>query len=408
MDEIERLVRMRERRIRGSERIDRTFLPMQDVEEVLAERERMLRRFMGPTYYSAHLNEIISQYETGPRSLSGIVMAGLEGRKWEQLLARFEAAPGLMGLFGREIEIPSEVWGSSLSSVLQRMQDVRLPDRDAWLADRLLGPFNGYSGFARDTLTRIADDPDAEAVAALSGSLVLAEEQVTESAALIEATLVEPEEAQDAHEPDEEDEDDSASTAAVGLLQAQQSELLLVRAIPEDATYDQLLTLSPTARLARTARRIGQRMVDCNELAREGGKEDVFKLTNVLLEALVNLAWVTARDKPTLGTLVDYLYFMLYEAAGKDHLRYLEYVDIEDCTVVWSIKHLRNKWLRHDPEHGDAGKIRRAYRDRDAAFRTLQLAGQPTSPAEFQALQTTLFAQVEQFLEHLIGRIKAR
>lgn len=401
IDEIQRFSKMQEGLIKRSEIIGGSLLPI-----MLEERERILRSVMGPAYHTQYLGRIIESYHGTQQSLSALVHAGLEGSKWQRLLADFEGTSDLMRSYRQTLSVPSEIWGSSLSSAVQSMQTVRLAERNAHLADRLLEPFNSYSGFARDTLTRIVADPESDTVAALSGSLVLAEEQVTSAAALIEATMGEA--INDAEEVEAEwEHGDDGGVEAIALLQTQQAELLLVRTIPDGAAYDDLLILSPTARLAQTARRIGQHIVDCNELARGSGKDDIFKLTNALLEAQNHLAWVVAADKTSLGRIVDYLYTMLYESAGKDNLRYLAYVSKEDCDIVWTLKHLRNKWLRHDPEHGDGNSIRKSFIQRAEAFRSLRLSGQPTSPEEFQKLQAKLYEQIEELLEHLKARIKA-
>ena len=104
-----------------------------------------------------------------------------------------------------------------------------------------------------------------------------------------------------------------------------------------------------------------------------------------MLEAFVNLPWLIPYDEKSFGKFVDGLYFIAYEGAGKDKLRFLkDYggpLTPEECDVIWSIKTLRNKWLRHDVDHGKESDIDKSWKSLDECFLQLGLSGFP--PAQW-------------------------
>ena len=98
---------------------------------------------------------------------------------------------------------------------------------------------------------------------------------------------------------------------------------------------------------------------------------------------------------------------MLYEAAGKDKLRYLErnYLTRDECEIVWKIKHLRNKWLSHDAEHGSDRDIRESRRLRVEALNWLGVERIPTQQTEYAQIHRLLLEKVHEFLTLLLTRI---
>src|SRR5207249_3638561 len=125
------------------------------------------------------------------------------------------------------------------------------------------------------------------------------------------------------------------------------------------------------------------------------------------LESYNNLPWIAIRDEESFGNFVDCLYFILYEAAGKDNLRFLKggLTKDEDCTIIWTIKHLRNKYLRHDPDHGTLKDIEKSWQDLAGKFALLGLSHLPISISDYQHLQQRLLQEVEQFLKRLLGNL---
>jgi hypothetical protein len=132
-----------------------------------------------------------------------------------------------------------------------------------------------------------------------------------------------------------EDGDEACSEISLNVFELLQNELLATNAVPANANYRTVVALSSTARFAKQTRRILALIVKCNNEAKLQGKEEIFKPTTRLLESYSNLPWIAVHDEESLGNFVDRLYFMLYEAAGKDNLRFLAegYLRDGDCTL---------------------------------------------------------------------------
>ena len=166
---------------------------------------------------------------------------------------------------------------------------------------------------------------------------------------------------------------------------------------------------SDAAQLCELARSILQLIAQCNEAARITLGHEVFKPTNRFIESCAWLPWTMAKDKSTLGNVVDYLFWMLYEGAGDDALRF--HVDAagplrrDECLAVFWIKFLRNKWLRHDPDHGKDSKINKSWRDVGEALTGLGLGHLPVTEHEFRFVQRRLLEKTKAFLTLLLSRL---
>jgi len=355
------------------------------------EQERRLQSAMGVLYYRDHLEPIVNAYKN---SVAGIAMAGVEHEKWYQILnQQAEERRRLLGIASGAL--PSTIWESSMSRVLGSMSDIGLLDRYPVFSDRLLQPYNYYSEFARETYERLEESVDDVENVALSASLVLADEEVSDAADFLVETIEEPSEEQQLGE----------EPPKLNLLELQRADLIVIGDIRADSSYDDLILLSPSARIAQMARSINQAVIDCNHIARVAGLGEIFKPTTAAMEAHNTLPWVIAQDKITFGSIVDCLYIMLYEAAGNKNLRFTPYVEDKDCTVIWTLKHLRNKWLRHDADHGSDGEIRKSRQQLKEALESLRAATMPMTGDQYRQLQQELLSQTLAFLETLKGKL---
>jgi len=79
----------------------------------------------------------------------------------------------------------------------------------------------------------------------------------------------------------------------------------------------------------------------------------------------------------------------------------------KECLVIWAIKHLRNKYLSHDTEHGSPDDIRRLWRKLRESLAWLGILRLPQTRDDFVALQERLIEEVIYMLEMLLGRISA-
>jgi hypothetical protein len=128
-----------------------------------------------------------------------------------------------------------------------------------------------------------------------------------------------------------------------------------------------------------------------------------------MIEALVDVVALVPTNKIDFGSFIDCLYWLFYEGAGSDKLRFLAQhggplVDGE-CKVIWDIKILRNKLYRHDPDHGDQASIKGSYRSLGEALGRLGFAHQPYNASHYRSLHRALVRQVVVFLSQLIEKL---
>ena len=80
-------------------------------------------------------------------------------------------------------------------------------------------------------------------------------------------------------------------------------------------------------------------------------------------------------------------------------------MDKEECDAIWNLKALRNKWLLHDPEHGDAKAIDKSYRSLAEALQNFGLNTFPATKREFEELQRKVLNALLEFHTLLEQRI---
>jgi len=289
-------------------------------------------------------------------------------------------------------------WNTGVIRLVESMGMTGLTTRNDALAHRFMAPSKVVADVLAATQGLAANAGNAGLVARHVLAAELIEFQWLDHAELLGDTL-----------PSLHDGFDGSPEPQRKLLlpEIQREQLLGVETEEEvDAWREE--SVGPPA-VSAAARRVLRRLRECNMQARMRSDEDIFKPTNQLLAAFIDLPWLLARDEKSLGDVVDSLYFLLYEAAGKDKLRFRADgggpLADQECGVVWTIKHLRNSWLRHDIEHGAKGKTRRQYSVLADDLAGLGFERLPSAPGEFQRLHLSLLRQVEEFLEALFSGI---
>jgi hypothetical protein len=290
----------------------------------------------------------------------------------------------------------SLAWRVSTEALTERFGALNLTDSHPLLAQRLVQPSRVFTRFSGRTFKRLEKGTSEHDQVALSGSLILAEDQLIDASTMLETTVVVPTDAEGPSGP-----------TIYNNFGAQQQDLLANlggTVIPEPS---QLLDLSPAAQLIARSRRCISLVAYCNKANCLRGGRDIFKPTTRFVEACNDLPWIVAQDQHTLATFVESLYFILYEAAGARDLRFITegFMSVDDCDAVMSVKFLRNKWLSHDPDHGSEGDVRRTWRDLNECLKHLGIATMPLIPADFMQLQRRVLEEVEGFLEQLVRRI---
>ena len=322
---------------------------------------------------------------------------------WQQSIQQSLSLVGKMELLAPCIQKALMVQGAASEQLIQALKRSPLLNIRQDLASCLFVPQGVFADFARQTIQRIGTAPSDAVAKPLQCSLGLAEFQLLESVepltALVEGAVAE--------------QEGGLITPKADLVVpfVQQDEMLASGAALEEDDLSAAVANSDAARLCDLARRVLQLVPLCNEAGRIALGHEIFKPTNRCIESCARLPWTLANDKSTLGDIVDYLFWMLYEGAGDDKLRF--HVDgngplaSDECNAVFWVKFLRNKWLRHDPDHGKESKIDESWQNVGEALASLGLKHLPVTEQDFRFIHRRLLEEAERFLKLLLGKLTA-
>ena len=294
------------------------------------------------------------------------------------------------------------VWNVASIGLANRMKEIGLLARREMLSARLFEAPNAYSAFVRHTTEQLAAAPAPDIAARLRGSLNLAEQQLLGIADAVSGFIV---------VPDDEEKPDAVRTLDAPFVQ--QNELLGQATVRDETDTEALTSISPTAQTVRGGRRVLELVTLCNDASKTSiSGVEIFKPTTRLLTVFNDLPWLSPTDRLRFADVVDCLYFIFYEGAGKDNLRFLEKhggpLTEADCDLIWCIKHLRNKWSRHDADHGKDKDIDKSWAELAAKFRWLGLAEHPKYAHHFQQLHHQLLILAEEFLEKILSKLNLK
>jgi hypothetical protein len=279
---------------------------------------------------------------------------------------------------------------------------------EARLVPHLLSPSHVYTSFVSDTERLWHDNPASLRTAydsALSFGAVHLDSTLDALGRLVQ---------QHRESEDGAAEDELPLDRTLNLLPQRREELVSqTNATSEGRLGD--TTNSPVAEISLLVSEVLLLVVECNEAARIRSGSEIFTPTTRVMRAFANLTQMVPTSRVTFGDAVDDLYFVIYEGAGGDYLRFLDspgkggVFQKTDALVqaVFNLKFLRNKWLRHDQDHGDARKIEKSW---DALRETLQALGlshTPTAPEHFHLLYHRLLRGLAAFLAGLLQRLQA-
>ena len=318
-------------------------------------------------------------------------------RRWHKSLEQMHAGSFALHSIA-ELPIQTRLavasWDSVLGRSLQSFESTGLIARRADVCARLLEPSRVFSKFAAETLSRIGRTSDLGASRALNASLLLAESQQRQNSEMFTAFI---------SATDDDDPVSMVRTLANPYLQ--QDELLDSGFAGEAEHVSDLVTLSPTAQTASMATSILKLATNCNKAGSVNGQKEIFKPTTMTMEVCVDLPMLTPVDDKGFGDFIDCLYILFYEGAGKDNLRFLQKhggpLAEQDCDFIWAIKTFRNKWLRHDSDHGKESAIEKSRVDLGKQFNRYGLNGYPRSTADYRRLHHQMLQEAEVFLQRL-------
>lgn len=291
----------------------------------------------------------------------------------------------------------SSVWQTSIDSMMSQFRGIGLLGVRDDLIDRLLSPSRAYAAFAETATARLNDSLSPSRLLAVNASFKLIDFQYETIAAAL-SSLPAPTDSEAVWED---------RLLAAPMAQFEAAFDLEIEERSEEV--DQRIIEIPTIACAEDAKVIVGLVCRANEITMSLGKGEFFKPTTRFVEACADVSWIVAEDKQHFGNLIDCLYFIFYEGAGKDNLRYLSKnggpMTPDEADFVWCLKHLRNKYARHDPDHGKSTDITRSWSDLQQKWVALGLTNAPYRRDDFLAAQRALIRMGRAFMESLLERL---
>lgn len=391
------------------------------------ERSRLLNSQIIGGLGKSYSNALVQAAENARRSILGRDIAA-EAVRWHDVRESVLGSAMLPRL-DHLLDSSSLKWQWQLGTITSALDRAVTGwpglTASAGFVETLAAPAFAYSMFSRRTVKRLRRASD-EDTPALEGSLVLAGQQVTATtavvAAFLDAAAVEDEVSADSlprdamtgagdreanstrddvrPEIDERLLDENASS--ITLFRAQQTELVAA-SVGIDSGFEALLDVSPSARAAALAVQLVGTVLIVEEARQMAGADPIFTRTLELMRSVAVLPVHRVSSRDSLANAVDALYVLVYEASGTMN-RVTSVLDSKLCEPVWQLKSLRNKWLRHDPEHGDVKKSLAQLR---AGLAYFGMNRKPHTSAEFAALYEAVLERMNEFANELLAAVLA-
>jgi hypothetical protein len=333
------------------------------------------------------------------RMLAGL---GAQQAKFSQVIVAAGARQSVAAQLAPLLAANSAAWFNAASVNVNALRDLSTRVQLSAMPTAIMQPLRAYNDFSTKALRRLAElDPETIAAKSLARSIDWAQVEITEATARVPA-LVDLVCEEDTH-------DESLGHGRLNLLVVERRELAAMAGGAGVLDIADIRAGLRAARVSGKSLRIQDLLFDCNEAAMVSLKAGVFEYTTRMLNALCRLPFVVPLTMELFGEVVDALYFALYEGAGSDHLRYMQPsgpLTKDECEFVFCVKHLRNKWLRHDPEHGSQRSIERSFADLKNALAFFGLDHVPTKPREFRILHEAMIDKAEAFLGILLRKLQ--
>ncbi len=147
-------------------------------------------------------------------------------------------------------------------------------------------------------------------------------------------------------------------------------------------------------------------MMDINQNAKLKQSPVIFKLTERFVKSAIELDTIIAENEVTFGAFIDRLYFMLYEGAGGDKLRYFQLLNDSELEPIWHLKQFRNFAMRHDPDHGQQTDVERKYHKLRELYATY--LGRQATPqgSEYETLQVKFLKACVMMLKQFNDKLR--
>lgn len=346
-------------------------------EDLCRTLAKTVEEMLPPKHLLDPMRDMLTKQEEQIRDMFPAI-AGAHAAALEQLRSQ--------ALLTHDIAITNMLEGFNAAGILQGKEAHAL---------RFMESSRAFAAFMDTTAKALLHSTDTFQEAALRTSMTLTEQQflkisdITRAISITPTHLIEP----------------PPAPRSLTLPFHQQQELVIIAHDTHETNEDILATHSTIAPFHQHATNVAHRLRDCNQQATLTGRQEIFKPTTANMTALVDLPFLYATDKRSLGDVVDCLYIAIFEAAGDKHPRFLSenggIYTRDQCTFIFKLKHLRNKWLRHDPDHGTPSEISHSHEDLKEA---LAYFGRPTLPSkeqDFIQLHKHILEEAEAFLDTL-------
>ena len=293
------------------------------------------------------------------------------------------------------------VWGVGVTSLATKLSSQNIFEARPDLAKNLFEASKAYTDFVSSTTIKLEQTSNKDVLKALSASLFLTNKQyLSTTETLLDFTTDIDDVNEDVSEPKK-----------LNLFDVQQEELI-TSARAAEVDEQELIEQSSTNKLFGKVMIVLGLISKCNEACKLSGRPEIFKPTTRMLEAFSQMPMLVATDKLSLGSVVDYLYFLFYEGAGTDKLRFLTsnqgVLHESQCDFVWCVKNLRNKWLRHNPDRGQQSQIDKSWKELSHKFNWLGLQHLPFNQKHFFDLHYRLLLEAEKFLTQILLELSRR
>lgn len=295
-------------------------------------------------------------------------------------------------------EQAAATWNFTAGELLARFGQDGLISQASPTVEKIMGVQAVYTRLVRETLETINGGVSESIAARLRGSINLASTQ------LLDLTTSFPE-----WEGDIDVDEGGRSFLEVPFIQ--QAELLVSADFKDEDDIETLILASPTAQTSELSREVMVLVTICNEAAKTSTlRGEIFTPTNRVMQVYAKLPWHLSRNIDDFRVFILWLYWVFYEGAGKDNLRFQKKaggpLEEQDCDFIWAIKHLRDKWLCHDVDHGNERDSKKKWGMLAETFLKLGLNQYPQEPRHFETLQRRLLEMGRDFLIKLSSKLE--
>lgn len=203
-----------------------------------------------------------------------------------------------------------------------------------------------------------------------------------------------------------------AAMASIEVFERQQYALLRTASTSEIDSEHELIDATAECSIQVLGLRVAAATIIANESSKLRGGDAIFARTDATFAATIGMLSAAVETEEGFRDLIRKLYVVFYEGCGAASLRFLKEnggplpQDDPLTQFVWDIKHLRNKWASHDPDHGTEGEIRKNWRGLQKALAGLGIGTLPRTKDEYLRAQRSLLEQAADFAEAIVRKLE--